>query len=338
MQTEAIWWEQEGSPYDNRDPCSPTFVGIVSNLGIMLESVIMHESLCTLVVQCIGAIVLSSLSQQKTSSLQCAEPHIGWGPNRLYAAQISEFLSVVSEAPAIVDLAKEQIEDVDLSILPPVEQVRVKSLLHKYAPMFSSFEGDIGCTGLITHDIPLLEDAPVMQCYRRIPPSDHDAVKAHIRQLLDSQVIWESCSPYASPIVLVKKKNCSLRMCVDYCQLNNKTRKDAFPLPHIEDTSDALSGAQWFTTMDLASEYNQIPFTEHDHPKAAFCIPFGLFEFKRMPFGLCNAPSTFQRLIERMFGEQNCQSLLLYLNDIIVFSSDIDQHVGCLELVLSQLQ
>ncbi|KAL7878192.1 hypothetical protein SRHO_G00048350 [Serrasalmus rhombeus] len=90
--------------------------------------------------------------------------------------------------------------------------------------------------------------------------------------------------------------------------------------------------------MDLASGYNQIPVTEQDRPKTAFCTRFGLFEFNRMPFGLCNAPSTFQRLMERMYGDQNCQSLLLYLDDIIVFSSDIDQHVGCLELVLSRLQ
>ncbi|KAL6490489.1 hypothetical protein MHYP_G00008340 [Metynnis hypsauchen] len=255
---------------------------------------------------------------------------------------------VVSEVPAVVALAQaqvvqaspilEQIEGLDLSSLSSEEQMRVKSLLQKYASVFSAFEGDLGCTGLISHDIPLLDDAPVRQRYRRIPPSDYDAVKAHIRQLLDSQVIRESCSPYASPIVLVKKKNGNLRMCVDYRQLNNKTRKDAFPLPRIEEALDALSGAQWFTTMDLASGYNQIPVTEQDRPKTAFCTPFGLFEFNRMPFGLCNAPGTFQRLMERMFGDQNCQSLLLYLDDIIVFSSDIDQHVGRLELVLSRLE
>ncbi|KAL6480061.1 hypothetical protein MHYP_G00110940 [Metynnis hypsauchen] len=127
---------------------------------------------------------------------------------------------VVSEVPAVVALAQaqvvqaspilEQIEGLDLSSLSSEEQMRVKSLLQKYASVFSAFEGDLGCTGLISHDIPLLDDAPVRQRYRRIPPSDYDAVKAHIRQLLDSRVIRESCSPYASPIVLVKKKNGNL--------------------------------------------------------------------------------------------------------------------------------
>ena len=91
-------------------------------------------------------------------------------------------------------------------------------------------------------------------------------------------------------------------MCVDYRLLNSKTRKDAFPLPRIEESLDALCGARWFSTLDLASGYNQVPVSESDKPKTAFCTPFGLFEWNRMPFGLCNAPSIFQRLMQRMFG------------------------------------
>lgn len=171
-----------------------------------------------------------------------------------------------------------------------------------------------------------------------MPPSEYDVVKTHINQLLEAQVIREICSPYASPIVLVKKKDGGLRMCVDYRQLNSKTRKDAFPLPRIEETLDALTGARWFSTLDLASGYNQVPVTEGDKPKTAFCTPFGLFEWNRMPFGLCNAPSTFQRLMERLFGDQRHQSLLLYLDDIVVFSSSVTQHLERLEVVLGRLK
>ena len=142
----------------------------------------------------------------------------------------------------------------------------------------------------------MLDEIPVRQRYRRIPPSEYEEVKAHIDQLLEAKVIRESNSPFASPIVLVRKKDGSLRMCVDYRLLNRKTRKDAFPLPRIEESLDSLAGARWFTTLDLASGYNQVPVTEQDKSKKAFCTPFGLFEFNRMPFGLCNAPSTFQRL------------------------------------------
>ncbi|KAI3368246.1 hypothetical protein L3Q82_007966 [Scortum barcoo] len=176
------------------------------------------------------------------------------------------------------------------------------------------------------------------QRYCRIPPSEYEAVKAHINQLLESQVIRESSSPYASPIVLVRKKDGSLRLCVDYRLLNSKTRKDAFPLPRIEESLDALSGAHWFSTIDLASGYNQVPVAEQDRPKTAFCTPFGLFEFNRMPFGLCNAPSTFQRLMQRMFGDQQGQSLLLYLDDIIIYSSSVEQHLQRLEMVLDRLK
>ncbi len=116
-------------------------------------------------------------------------------------------------------------------------------------------------------------------------------------------------------------------MCVDYRQLNARTRKDAYPLPRIEESLDALTGARWFSTLDLASGYNQVPVAEADRSKTAFCTPFGLFEFLRMPFGLCNGPSTFQRLMERIFGDQSFQSLLLYLDDVIIFSTTVEQHL-----------
>lgn len=156
--------------------------------------------------------------------------------------------------------------------------------------------------------------------------------------MLDSHVIRESGSPYASPIMLVKKKDGSLRMCVDYRQLNARTRKDAYPLPRIEESLDAMTEAKWFLTLDLASGYNQVPVVETDRFKTAFCIPFGLFEFSRMPFGLCNAPSTFQRLMERIFVDQSFQSLLLYLDDVTIFSTTIKQHLQRLELVLDRLR
>lgn len=232
----------------------------------------------------------------------------------------------------------DRVESLDLSALGEQDQAEVRSLLQKYQSVFSAHEGDLGCTNLISHDNPLIDDTPVRQRYRRIPPSEYEAVKAHINQLLESQVIRESSSPYASPIVLVRKKDGSLRLCVDYRLLNSKTRKDAFPLPRIEESLDALSGARWFSTIDLASGYNQVPVAEQDKAKTAFCTPFGLFEFNRMPFGLCNAPGTFQRLMQRMFGDQQGQSLLLYLDDIIVFSSSVQQHLQRLEVVLDRLQ
>lgn len=226
----------------------------------------------------------------------------------------------------------------DFHGLSQQQAVQAQALFAQYSSIFSRGDGDLGCTSLITHEIPLLDNVPVRQPYRRIPPSQYETVKAHIQQLLDSQVIKESSSPYSSPIVLVTKKDGSLRLCVDYRQLNAKTRRDAYPLPRIEESLDALSGARWFSTLDLASGYNQVPVAEADKSKTAFCTPFGLFEFNRMPFGLCNAPGTFQRLMERMFGDCRYQSVLLYLDDVIVFSATVEQHLERLREVFDRLQ
>lgn len=225
-----------------------------------------------------------------------------------------------------------------MSALADQDRAEVQSLLRKYSSVFSAHDGDLRCTKLIAHDIPVLDDVPVRQRYRRIPPSEYEEVRAHINQLLEAKVIQERSRLYASPIVLVRKKDGSLRMCRDYRLLNCRTRKDAFPLPWIEESLDALSGACWFSTLDLASRYNQVPVAEQDKPKTAFCTLFGLFEWNRMPFGLCNTTSTFQQLMQRMFRNQQCQSLLLYLEDIAVFSSSLTQHLQRLDVVLSRLQ
>lgn len=125
---------------------------------------------------------------------------------------------------------------------------------------------------------------------------------------------------------------------VDYHNLNSKTWNDVFPLPRIKESLDALAGACWFTTLDLVSGYNLVPVAEQDKPKTAFCTTLCLFKWNCMPFGLCNAPHTFQRLMQRMFGDQQCQSLLFFLDDIIVFSCSVTQHLQQLEVVLGCLQ
>ena len=215
---------------------------------------------------------------------------------------------------------------------------RARDLLVQYADVFAFSDEELGGTDIIQHEIPLTDETPVRQRYRRLPPSQYEEVKAHIRQLLDQGVIRESSSPYSSPLVIVRKKDGRLRMCVDYRLLNKKTRKDAYPLPRIEESLDALHGARWFSTLDLASGYNQVAVQERDRQKTAFCTPFGLYEFNRMPFGLCNAPGTFQRLMERILGDQHFQSLLLYLDDVVVFSPSFEQHLVRLGLVLSRFR
>lgn len=277
------------------------------------------------------------------------QPHTALG--ELHIVQVLSTGPAVSiveggsgEQVAIVQSAEVQaVTSIDLShlswpTLSTEQEKQAKALLHRHSAVFSRGEGDIGCTSLVEHQIPLTDNIPIRQRYRRLPPSQYEQVKAHIQQLLEAGIVKPSCSPYSSPIVIVQKKGGDMRLCVDYRLLNAKTRKDAYPLPRIEESLDALTGAKWFSTLDLASRYNQVPVAEADKAKTAFCMPLGLFEFNRMPFGLCNSPSTFQRLMERIFGDQSFQSLLLYLDDIIIFSSSFEEHLQRLELVLTCLQ
>ena len=161
--------------------------------------------------------------------------------------------------------------------------------------------------------------------------------KRAVSDLLEAGVIRESRSPYASPVVLVRKKDGGLRVRVDFRKLNAKTIKDAYPIPRIAETLEALQGAKWFCSLDLQSGYLQVGVRERDKPKTAMTTPFGLYEFNRMPFGLTNAPATFQRLMERCLVGLNLRICLVYLDDIIVFGRSFEEVLERLETMLKRL-
>ena len=171
-------------------------------------------------------------------------------------------------------------------------------LLLSYADVIASSTSDLGKTDRLRHSIHTGDAGPVRQPVRRVPPQRREEVRKLLSEMLERGVVEPSTSPWASPIVLVRKKDGSTRFCIDYHKLNDVTRKDAYPLPRIDATLDTLHGSQWFSTLDLLSGYWQVEVDEADRQKTAFCTPEGLFQFKVMPFGLCNAPETFQRLMD----------------------------------------
>ena len=141
-------------------------------------------------------------------------------------------------------------------------------------------------------------------------------------------IIEPSVSPWSSNRVLVKKKDGSLGFCVDFRQLNDITIKDSHPLPRIDDTFDALSGSKYYSTLDLKSGYWQVGLSEEDKQKTAFSFPGGgLWQFTVMAFGLCNAPATFERLMERILHGLSYEICLVYLDDIIVHSKRFDKQI-----------
>ena len=212
------------------------------------------------------------------------------------------------------------------------------AVLLKYEDVFASTPDDFGRTKEIRHTINVGNSPPIRQPVRRIPPIRRKEARDLLQGMLSKGVIKPSTSPWASPIVLVKKKDGSTRFCVDYRKVNNVTRKDAYPLPRVDDILDTLAGSQWFSTLDLISGYWQVEVKEEDREKTAFCTPDGLFEFEVMPFGLCNAPATFQRLMELVLAGLQWTTCLVYLDDVIVTGKTFEEHLDHLGGVLQRIR
>ena len=195
----------------------------------------------------------------------------------------------------------------------------------------------MGHTSIVKHKIRLDNYTPFKERYRRIPPNLYKEVKNHLK-MIEVGTIHKSNSPWASAVVLVRKKDGSLRFCIDLHKLNARTIKDAYSLPHIDETLDCLGGATISSSLDLKSGYWQVEMEEESKPLTAFTVgPLGFYECERMPFGLTNTPATFQRLMENCLGELHLSWCIIYLYDIIVFSDDPKEHLTRLRGVFAKL-
>lgn len=223
--------------------------------------------------------------------------------------------------------------------LNKVERETIFNVLQKWTPIFSKGPTDLGSTDLIKHEIHLKDDTPFKDPYRRIPPALFEEVREHLKEMLEAGAIRESSSPFSSNVVLVRKKDNSLRFCIDFRKLNSRTIKDAYSLPRIEETMDSLAGSKYFSKLDLRSGYWQVEIKEEDKYKTAFTVgPLGFYECNRMAFGLTNAPGSFQRLMERCMGPLNLKECLIYLDDIIIFSKTFEEHIKRLEDCFERLK
>ena len=211
-------------------------------------------------------------------------------------------------------------------------------LVDDYSDIFALDQSKLGHTEIVTHTIDTGDHPPVHQPARQIPFALRAKVEEMVEDMMDQGVVQPSTSPWASLIVLVAKKDGSTRFCVDYRRLNSITKKDIYPLPRIDDTLDSLARQQYFTTLDLAFGYWQVGMDGQSQEKTAFITHSGLYEFRVMPFGLCNAPATFQRLMEVVLQGLVHKSCLVYLDDILVIGRTFTEHLNNLVKVFSRLR
>ena len=225
--------------------------------------------------------------------------------------------------------------DLDLSHLNENQKENMLNLLND---MDISKGPKLGKVDQIKHTINVGDARPIKQSPYRVPVAKKEIIDNEVEKMLVQEVIRPSMSPWSSPIVLVAKQDGSTRFCIDYRKVNAVTKKDAYPLPRIDDTLDALGGAEYFTTLDLQSGYWQVPLDENSKEITAFSTSNGHFEFNVMPFGLSNAASTFQRLMDFVLTGLHWSQCLVYLDDVIVFGRSFEEHQERLKTVLSRLK
>lgn len=228
--------------------------------------------------------------------------------------------------------------DIDSCSASDTAKEKLVQLLETYHDVFSKHALDCGEVRGFVHRIHLTDDRPFRLPYRRVPPAHYQKLRQVLSEMEEQGIIRKSVSEYASPLVLVWKRDGSLRICTDFRWLNARTIKDAHPLPHQSDCLVALGGNTLFSTMDLTSGFYNIPMAEEDKKYTAFATPVGLHEYNRMPQGLCNSPASFMRMMLSIFGDLNFSSLLCYLDDLLVFAPDETTALERLEMVFQRLR
>ena len=231
----------------------------------------------------------------------------------------------------------------DVVDLNPRELENVKHLVNQFPYQFH-LPGDIlSKTSIISHKIPTTDNIPINVKQYRYPPQLRDVVNKHIQELINNDIIEESESPYNSPLWIVPKKpdsqgNKRWRLVIDFRALNENTIASAYPLPNIAEILDQLCCSKYFSTLDLASGFHQVPIDPADAPKTAFSTPFNHLQYKRMPMELKGAPSTFQSLMDKVLSGLQGIELFVYMDDIVVYAESLEEHTRKLRKLFGRLK
>ena len=216
---------------------------------------------------------------------------------------------------------------------------KLENLIKSYETIFEYDGEKLGRVDKIKHSIEVKEDQEPI-AHKRYKETEEKGkfIRKEIEQLLKMKKIRKSRSPWASPVTLAKKKSENYRFCIDYRKLNSVTKSDAYPLPRIDELLEKYRTARWFTSLDLAAGYHQVEMMEEDKEKTAFICSQGLFEYNVMPFGLKNAPGTFQRLMDEILKEYIGEFVIVYLDDIMIYSKNFEEHMRHIDKVLDKLK
>ena len=266
----------------------------------------------------------------------------GESPSYVKKGQIIGQISSVSELPDD-DIEGEGCEEdplsqVTLSELNAQEQTQVFTLLNKYKSVFSKNEYDVGHANVTEHVIRLSDETPIYQRPRRFPPPVANEIERQCQELHALDIIEPSLSPWNSPIVPIVKKGAGLRLCLDYRKLNHITVPDRHPVPNLADSIFGLHGTKFFTRLDLVKSYYQIPIDESSRPYTVFSTAKNHWQFKRLSFGLRNAPSAFQREIQAVLSSFPSNKVVAYIDDILIMGSTFKEHLDLVGKVLCTLE
>lgn len=291
--------------------------GVTRELSVRIVPAIMGDAILGL--DGIRAFEMSFDSRTETWRLgeDAQIEHRFWG-----SADCSAAVTVTPEGSGIAELSDTEISRLDELLEREIREVP---------------EGT-GMTDLAVHTIDVGDNVPIKQRYYMVSPKVREAINDEVDRMLAEGIIEPSSSAWSSPIVMVRKPNGKYRFCVDYRKVNSVTRRDAYPVPYMDGILDRLRSAQYISTIDLSHAYHQVPMEEKSKPMTAFTVPGrGLYQFRRMPYGLTNAPATFQRLIDRLIGPELEPHAFAYLDDIIVVTETFDEHLEWLQKVLRRV-
>ena len=218
------------------------------------------------------------------------------------------------------------------------EKGKINEVLMSHAECFAKSSRDLGSCEVLEHQILTDNSKPIHENPYPSAYKQKEILRSQITEMPNDGVIEPSSSPWSSPVILVKKKDNTWRFCVDFRKLNSLTTKDVYPLPRIDEALSRLEGTKYFSMMDMQSGFWQIKMHPDSIDKTAFVTPDGLWQFKKMPFGLCNSPASFQRMMDIVLSGLKWNACLIYLDDVVIFGKTFGEHLKRLDLVLTAIK